>query len=208
MAMRVQNEFVIDADVDQTWMLLTDLGRTVPCMPGAVLEGMQGDDHLVSATIRVGPVTASFRGTARFTLRDDAGRRAVIVITGSDEAGQAAGATVRARLEAVNPTGTRVLMDTDLSISGRTAQYGRGAFADASSRLIAGFVTGIAAMVNAPSPGAAATVVPSAQLRPAAADGAPTSGDNYRQALLGALIGFVLSWLAFGRQPRRASARR
>lgn len=228
--MLLKNEFEIDADIQQAWALLTDLERIMPCMPGATLDGRNGEEYLGNVKIKVGPIGAHFKGTAHFASKDDAGHSAVIAASGKDPKGQAAAAaSIHARLEPVTPTRTRVLIDTDLDISGRMAQFGRGAIADVSNRLIGQFVANIGALLAAPgaATGAAAGVAPStvasqgaaaapqqAAFVPQAAPAADASMDvmalvlpmikeRYGQALMGGLIGFVLSWLVFGRRVPR-----
>ncbi|MDG4669285.1 SRPBCC domain-containing protein [Mycobacterium sp. 236(2023)] len=182
--MQVKNEFVIDADVDQAWSLLI-----------VALERYDGPGTL---TVRIGPVTAALRGSVRVTRKVDATRHAILTATGEGSDGQAT-AKVHVRLESITRAQTRVLIDTDLEISGRIAQFGRGAIADAGSRLISRFAADIARHVTTPP--AAVLTAPTAPTVPAG----PVVTDRYRQALLGALLGFLLSWLAFG---RRAGGRR
>lgn len=137
--MLLSNEFTVVADINQTWALLTDLEKIAPCMPGAKLTGRDGDDFHGQVKIKVGPIGAAFEGTARFVEKDDATYRAVIQAGGKDAKGAAsANATIRARLEDLGGS-TRVLVETDLDITGRMAQFGRGAIADVSNRLIGQF---------------------------------------------------------------------
>ncbi len=222
MAMQLKNQFEIDADLDQTWNLLTDLERIMPCMPGAALDGVDGDDFLGNVKIKVGPIGAHFRGTARFLQKDDATYSAVISASGKDPKGQAAAnAKLHAWLEPVSPTRTRVLIDTDLDISGRMAQFGRGAIADVSNRLIGQFVTNISGLLTQPAAGAADAppvsangTAPSAPAFTPAPAGEvsmnpmefilPMVKERYGQALIGGLLGFVLSWLVFGRKVNKA----
>lgn len=221
--MLLNNEFEIDADLDRTWALLTDLERIMPCMPGAALEGREGDIYLGNVKIKVGPIGAHFKGTAQFTHKDDAARTAVIAASGKDPKGQAtANAQIRARLERVSAGRTRVVIDTDLDITGRMAQFGRGAIADVSNRLLGQFVANIGSLLDQPQPsalqGAAApqqatflppTTQPSATSTSEAASMdvmalvLPMVRERYGQALAGGLLGFVLSWLAFGRRVGR-----
>lgn len=221
MAMQLKNEFEIDADLDETWNLLTDLERIMPCMPGAALDGIEGDDYLGNVKIKVGPIGAHFRGTARFAEKNDATYSAVITAAGKDPKGQAAAnAQIHARLEQVSATRTRVLIDTDLDISGRMAQFGRGAIADVSNRLLGQFVTNISSLLTqgaGVSNGVAADPVsgngaaPAAAFAPPAADVSmnpmefvlPMIKERYGQALIGGLLGFALSWLVFGRRVER-----
>jgi carbon monoxide dehydrogenase subunit G len=223
--MLLTNEFEIDADLEHTWTLLTDLERIMPCLPGASLDGRDGDNYLGNVKIKVGPIGAHFKGTAFFAQKNDAAHTAVISASGKDPKGQAAAnAQITARLERVSPSRTRVLIDTDLDISGRMAQFGRGAIADVSNRLMGQFADNLStqllggpaaptgAQVSAPQGSAgsaptsyAATSAPSAA--PAAAADMdvmslvlPMIKERYGQAIAGALLGFGLSWLAFGRK--------
>lgn len=222
MAMQLKNQFEIDADLNETWTLLTDLERIMPCMPGAALDGIEGDEYLGNVKIKVGPIGAHFRGRARFTQKDDATYSAVISAAGKDPKGQAAAnAQIHARLEQVTESRTRVLIDTDLDISGRMAQFGRGAIADVSNRLIGQFVTNISGLLTQPAGGAVqgpatlpvngAPVSAGFAAVPAAGEASlnplefvlPMIKDRYGQALVGGLLGFALSWLVFGRRIER-----
>lgn len=224
--MLLTNEFEVETDLEQTWTLLTDLERIMPCLPGASLEGREGDNYLGNVKIKVGPIGAHFKGTAFFAQKDDLAHTAVISASGKDPKGQAAAnAQISARLEAMSPTRTRVLIDTDLDISGRMAQFGRGAIADVSNRLMGQFADNLsvqllgpgggsvapsAAPANAPTPAAAGGTTyaapPSAAAPAASADMdvmallVPMVKDRYGQAIAGGLLGFFLSWLAFGRK--------
>lgn len=219
MPMQLKNEFEIDTDLEHTWALLTDIPRIMPCMPGAALDGVEGDDYLGNVKIKVGPIGAHFRGRARFTQKDDATHSAVISASGKDPKGQAAAnAKIHARLEPVTASRTRVLIDTDLEISGRMAQFGRGAIADVSNRLIGQFVANLSGLLTAPPAGAAsvngvapqagtAAPAPAAAAAPAADAGLdvvsfvlPMIKERYGQALIGGLLGFALSWVVFGRR--------
>lgn len=216
MAMQLKNQFEIDAGLDETWNLLTDLERIMPCMPGAALDGIEGEDYLGNVKIKVGPIGAHFRGTARFTQKDDAAYSAVIAAAGKDPKGQAAAnAQIHAWLEPVSDTRTRVLIDTDLDISGRMAQFGRGAIADVSNRLIGQFVSNIGALLTQPTGSTTGVVpAPASASAPAAAEAGeismnplefvlPMVKERYGQALIGGLLGFGLSWLVFGRRVER-----
>jgi carbon monoxide dehydrogenase subunit G len=221
--MLLQNEFEIDADLDRTWNLLTDLGQVMQCMPGAALEGREGENYLGAVKVKVGPIGAHFRGTAHFAEKDDAARSAVIAATGKDPMGQAtAKAQIQARLEQVSPSRTRVVIDTDLDITGRMAQFGRGAIADVSNRLMGQFAANLGELLGgqgqqptaaAPVPSGAAPAGQTAQAaQPVAAPFGQDASmdvlalvasmikDRYGQALAGGVLGFLLSWLAFGRK--------
>ena len=138
--MELQNEFTVGVAVDKAWALLTDLEQIAPCMPGAKLEGIEGDNYLGLVKVKVGPITMSYKGTATFVERDDEKHCAILRAEGRDTRGQGnAAATIMAQLE---PDGdrTRVTVVTDLNITGKVAQFGRGALADVSTKLLGQFV--------------------------------------------------------------------
>ena len=212
--MILNNEFTVGAGLEDTWRLLTDLERVAPCMPGASITGREGDDFLGSSKIRVGPIGANFQGRARFLEQDDVAHAAVISMVGKDPKGAAAvNATVRARLEQVAPTATKVYVDTELDISGRMAQFGRGAIADVSSRLMGQFTTNLGAMIESPASSQAGE--PSngtAPVQPASAGTSAPSGELNALDLIGPVvlknaaapaIAFVLGWLVARAFPGR-----
>ncbi|MCW2739764.1 MAG: carbon monoxide dehydrogenase subunit [Blastococcus sp.] len=169
--MLLNNDFVVEASAETAWTLLTDLERVATCLPGASLDGRDGDAYVGGVTIKVGPISANFRGTAQFAEQDDAAHSATITASGKDPKGQAAvTATIRARLEPEGPQRTRVLVDTELDISGRMAQFGRGAIADVSVRLMRQFADNLSVQITQETaePGALGTA--------AAAPGAVPAG--------------------------------
>jgi uncharacterized protein len=138
--MELTNEFTVDVPVEQAWAVLTDLERIAPCMPGAQLQEVSGDDYLGVVRVKVGPVTAEYRGKAQFLERDTAAHKAVLRAEGRETRGQGnASATITAQLES-SGSATHVSVVTDLSISGRVAQFGRGVLADVSNKLLGQFV--------------------------------------------------------------------
>jgi carbon monoxide dehydrogenase subunit G len=151
--MNIQDEFRVDVPVEQAWRVLTDVERIAPCMPGAQLQEIEGDEFRGIVKVKVGPITAQYKGVARFTERDDANHRAVIRAEGRDTRGQGnASATVTAVL-VPDATGTRVTIDSDVTITGKVAQFGRGVIADVSGKLLAQFVDNLERDVLAGSSG-------------------------------------------------------
>ena len=137
--MELTNTFSISQPVERAWEVITDLERVAPCLPGAALLSVEGDDYHGAVKIKVGPVTAQYEGIARFAERDDAAHHAVLRAEGRDVRGQGnAAATIDVRL-AAQGTGTEVRVDTDLELAGRVAQFGRGVIADVSGKLIGQF---------------------------------------------------------------------
>ena len=138
--MELRNEFTVPLNIDKAWAVLTDIEGIAPCMPGASLEGVDGDDYHGVVKVKVGPITAQYRGKATFTERDDDDYRAVIRAEGRDTRGQGnANATITATLYEQGD-GTLVTVVTDLAITGRAAQFGRGVLADVSTKLLGQFV--------------------------------------------------------------------
>jgi carbon monoxide dehydrogenase subunit G len=141
------NTFSVDMPAAEAWKVLTDLERIAPCLPGAALSGSDGDTYQGSVKVKVGPVTAEYAGTARFVQKDSAAHRAVIRAEGRDLGGQGnAAATVTAVLRP-RGSGTEVSVLTDLALSGRVAQFGRGVIASVSSQLLSQFAERLEAEV-------------------------------------------------------------
>lgn len=138
--MQIDNSFRVDVPVDEAWRVLLDLERIAPCLPGAKLEEIEGDEYRGVVKVKVGPITAQYKGTAKLEHVDDVTHTAVVVANGRDTRGQGnASATIELTLFA-DGDGTRVNVDTDLSITGKVAQFGRGVMADVSTKLLAQFV--------------------------------------------------------------------
>jgi carbon monoxide dehydrogenase subunit G len=138
--MQITDTFHVDVPVEQAWDVLLDVERIAPCMPGAQLQEVEGDEYRGIVKVKVGPITAQYKGAARIVEADAATRRIVIKAEGRDTRGQGnASATVTASL-AADATGTEVGIDTDLHVTGKVAQFGRGVMADVSSKLLAQFV--------------------------------------------------------------------
>jgi carbon monoxide dehydrogenase subunit G len=139
--MELSNEFVVPVAVDEAWGLLTDVERIAPCMPGAELQEIDGDEYRGVVKVKVGPITAQYKGKATFVEKDDAAHKAVLRAEGRDTRGQGnANATITATLVAEG-SGTKVKVVTDLAITGRAAQFGRGVMADVSTKLLGQFVS-------------------------------------------------------------------
>src|SRR5213592_4197212 len=134
--MELTNEFTVDAPIEQAWSVLTDLERIAPCLPGAQLTEVEGDEYRGTVKIKVGPITAQYKGVAKIEEADAANHKVVLQAEGRDTRGQGnASATVTATL-VPEGAGTTVNIDTDLNITGKVAQFGRGVMADVSSKLL------------------------------------------------------------------------
>jgi carbon monoxide dehydrogenase subunit G len=138
--MQITDEFRVDVPVEQAWNVLRDVERIAPCMPGAQLQEVEGDEYRGIVKVKVGPITAQYKGVARIVEEDEATHKMVIRAEGRDTRGQGnASATVTATL-AADGSGTKVGIDTDLQVTGKVAQFGRGVMADVSSKLLGQFV--------------------------------------------------------------------
>lgn len=138
--MDLNHEFVVNVPIDQAWKILTDLERIAPCLPGAQLTEIEGDTYRGQVKIKVGPILAQFKGQASFVSRDDNAHKATLKGEGRDTTGKGnASAMITAELTSITPTSTKCTVHTDLSISGKVAQFGRGALADVSDKLLAQF---------------------------------------------------------------------
>ena len=148
--MEINNAFEVKAPIDVAWATLTDLARIAPCLPGATLTSIEGDIYKGHVTVKVGPIVAKFGGQAIFQERNDAAHRAVLKGEGRDSTGKGnASAIITAQLESVDANTTRCTVNTDLTITGKIAQFGRGALADVSDKLLKQFVVNLESTVLA-----------------------------------------------------------
>ena len=132
----MENEFTVEAPVEQAWETLLDLERITPCLPGAALEEESGDEYKGTMTIRLGPVTQKYNGTVSFEETDEEARRAVLKADGKDARGQGtASATITSTLTE-EEGGTKVHVETDMHLTGRAAQFGRGVQQEVATKLI------------------------------------------------------------------------
>ena len=138
--MDLNHEFIVNVPVNDAWVILTDLERIAPCLPGAQLTEVEGDTYRGQVKVKVGPIVAQFKGQASFVTRDDVAHTASLKGEGRDTTGKGtASAIITAQLTAVTPTSTKCSVVTNLTISGKVAQFGRGALADVSDKLLAQF---------------------------------------------------------------------
>jgi carbon monoxide dehydrogenase subunit G len=150
--MELTNEFRVAVPQHEAWTLLTDVERIAPCMPGAELQEIEGDEYRGVVKVKVGPITAQYKGKASFIEQDEAGGRAVLRAEGRDTRGQGnANATITALL-VPDGDGTKVTVTTDLTVTGRVAQFGRGVLADVSGKLLGQFVDCLEANVLGEAP--------------------------------------------------------
>jgi len=165
--MDLHHEFTVNVPVDEAWRVLTDLERIAPCLPGAQLTEVEGETYRGQVKVKVGPILAQFKGQASFVSRDDAAHTATLKGEGRDTTGKGnASAMITAELTAIDSNSTRCVVNTDLSISGKVAQFGRGALADVSDKLLAQFVDNLNQLIaSSPTTPSAPTSTPTSEVR-------------------------------------------
>lgn len=161
----LNHTFTVPVPVDDAWRILTDVERIAPCLPGAQLQEIEGDVYRGVVKVKVGPIQAQFKGQASFVERDDAGHRAVLKGEGRDTGGKGnASAMITATMTSLSATETTCNVTTDLTITGKVAQFGRGAMKDISDKLLAQFVENLNTLIaeQPAAPAAEETAAPAA----------------------------------------------
>jgi carbon monoxide dehydrogenase subunit G len=172
--MEINDTFRVSTPIEDTWKILLDIERIAPCLPGAQLEEIEGDEYRGLVKVKVGPITAQYKGAARLTEVDEAARRVVISASGRDTRGQGNASAAITVTMADDDGGTRVAIDTDLTITGKVAQFARGTLAEVSSKLLHQFVDNLerdvlaAAAEEVPAPGAVSPATEALAATPAA----------------------------------------
>ncbi|HEY4463322.1 MAG TPA: SRPBCC family protein [Streptosporangiaceae bacterium] len=186
MAMELDHSFTVPVPPDQAWNVLLDVKRVAPCMPGATVDSVEGDDVEGRLKVKVGPVSMTYKGTAKFTDRNPDTRSILVEASGKETRGSGtASATVKAALQPHEPNGsgsegqTLVTIHTTLNVTGRPAQFGRGVIADVGSRLIDKFAVNLAEQLTGGTPEpasaepAATAPAPAGPAEPAASPSMP-----------------------------------
>jgi len=146
--MELENSFTVPADVDTAWKTLLDVEAIAPCMPGATLDSVNGDEFSGKVKVKLGPVSMVYGGEAKFLSTDEATHTAVIEGTGKESRGTGtAQANVTVALTAEGATSTRVDVSTDLMITGKAAQFGKGVMQDVAGRLVGQFASNLEGVI-------------------------------------------------------------
>jgi carbon monoxide dehydrogenase subunit G len=149
MAEQLVNEFTVNRPIDEAWPRITDVERIAPCLPGAQLQEIEGETYRGVVKIKLGAISSQFKGEANFIERDDEGHRVVIKAAGRDTGGRGnASAEITAQAESLSPTSTRVIVETDLHITGKVAQFGRGIMGDVSAKIMTQFADNLNEMLD------------------------------------------------------------
>ena len=145
--MELTNDFEVVAPIERVWAVLNDVERIAPCLPGAQLLEIEGEEFRGVVKVKVGPITTQYQGTAVFVERDATTHRVVIRGEGRDTRGSGnASADITAQLQATEG-GTRVTVGTDLKVTGKVAQFGRGVMADVSKKLMGQFADNLSDLI-------------------------------------------------------------
>jgi len=136
---KINNEFTVGVPVEEAWETMLNLERIAPCLPGAAIQGSEGEEYQGTMKVKIGPITANYKGTAKFEETDEENRRAVLKATGRDARGQGtASATIVSTLQEEGDD-TRVMVETDMKLTGRAAQFGRGIAQDVATKMLEQF---------------------------------------------------------------------
>ncbi len=147
--MELTNDIEVNAPVDEVWDAFNDVERIAPCLPGAQLQEIEGEEFRGIVKVKVGPITTQYKGKATFQERDKDNWKIVIKGDGRDTRGAGnASALITVTLDPTNDTTTKVNVTTDLTITGKVAQFGRGAIADVSSKLMGQFADNLETLLE------------------------------------------------------------
>src|SRR3984885_3694442 len=149
MAIELDNEFTVPVPPEQAWDVLLDVERIAPCMPGASVTSVDGEEVAGQGKVKLGPPSLSYKGTAQFTQKDEETRTIAIEASGKETRGAGtAAANVQASLKPADAAGsTLVSIHTSLNVTGRPAQFGRSLLPEGSGKLIAQFATNLEALI-------------------------------------------------------------
>ncbi|MBA2377137.1 MAG: SRPBCC family protein [Actinomycetota bacterium] len=138
--MNIQNEFTVSSPIEEVWDAMLDLERVTPGLQGAALTEEVGDEYKGTMSIKLGPVSAKYNGTVKYSETDEANRKAVIQADGKDARGQGtASATITSTLHDEGGGSTRVVVETEMKLTGKVAQFGRGVQKDVAAKIMGNF---------------------------------------------------------------------
>ena len=151
--MKLTNEITVPAAIEEAWDLMLDVERVAPCLPGASIDGSEGDEYKGSMKVKIGPIVSQFNGTLKIDEADEEAHRAVMSAKARDSRGKgSATATITSTLEPADE-GTRVTVETDLRVTGPAASFGRGVMQDVSAMLMTQFADCLATKLGREAPG-------------------------------------------------------
>src|SRR5215212_3956029 len=170
--MKINNEFTVSVPIQQAWDVMLDLQKIAPCLPGAAIQEEKGEgEYDGTMKVKIGPITANYKGTVKFEEADEDNHRAVLQATGRDARGQGTAAATIVSTLLEEGEGTKVSVETDMKLTGRAAQFGRGIAQDVATKMLDQFASCLEEEITGgPEEGAAA-----------AATGEPTGEENGSQ---------------------------
>lgn len=175
--MQLEHQFSVPVPVARAWEVLLDVERVAPCMPGATVESFDGETVVGKVKVKVGPIQVTYAGEARFKEKDEAVRRVVVDAAGKESRGAGtANATITAQLHDAGEASTNVSVTTDLAITGKPAQFGRGVMVEVGNKLLGRFADCLADELSSGGQ------VGAASASTAAAGGADSTGTTMTQA--------------------------
>ncbi len=180
MSMELDHSFTVPVPPDRAWDVLLDVEKIAPCMPGATVEEFDGEVVTGRIKVKVGPVSLTYRGTAKFIERDPAARVVVVEASGKETRGAGtASATIRSALEPESSgEATKVTIHTTMNVTGRPAQFGRGVIVEVGGKLVEKFAENLAQLISG---GGAAAAEDATATGDASTDGASTDGASTGQ---------------------------
>jgi uncharacterized protein len=156
--MQLENTFTVPAGIDEAWAAFNDPRRVAPCFPGATLDSYEDDSFTGSVKVKLGPISLTYKGKGTFVERDEANHKVVIEASGRDARGNGtASATVTGTLTPDGDAQTSVTMVTDMTVTGRPAQFGRGVMADVSDKIVGQFSSCLAKRLGPEAPDTASS---------------------------------------------------
>ncbi|MEJ8859253.1 SRPBCC family protein [Variovorax robiniae] len=159
--MKLDNTFVVPADIDTAWHTLLDLEAVAPCMPGASLTGFDSDSFTADMKVKLGPVLMTYAGEGAFLRKDESTHTVEIEAKGKEKQGAGgAKALITVQLLPDGPRSTTATISTDLTITGKAAQFGRGLMVDVSKHLVAQFAANLGKVIGSRNVAAAPTHAP------------------------------------------------
>jgi uncharacterized protein len=161
--MKINNEFTVSVPIQQAWDVMLDLQKIAPCLPGAAIQEEKGDgEYDGTMKVKIGPITANYKGTVKVEEADEENHRAVLQATGRDARGQGtASATIVSTLQEEGSDSTKVSVETDMKLTGRAAQFGRGIAQDVATKMLTQFAECLEREISGgPGEGAAESASP------------------------------------------------
>jgi carbon monoxide dehydrogenase subunit G len=184
---QLENSFTVPVPIDEAWRVLMDIERIAPCMPGAALDSVTGDDFTGRVKVKLGPINLTYQGKASFIERDETAHKAVIDARGKDQRGNGTAAAIVTATLAPEGSVTRVDVLTDLNITGRPAQFGRGVMTDVGNKLLGQFADKLSAQLASGDAGLVDQTAAGDSQEPPAAKKATAAGAKATATVAGAV---------------------